>query len=60
MTLTAIVANVFLLVGEFDVLVEHGPERESHLAVLANKDLLRLAQVVVVKVHTQAADGRGE
>ena len=50
----AVVADVLLLVGELDVLVEHGPEREPQLAVLADKDLLRLAQVIVVKVHTQA------
>ena len=53
--ITAVVADVLLLVGELDVFVEHGPEREPHLAVLAHKDFLRLAQVVVVKVHTQAA-----
>ena len=53
--ITAIVADVFLLMGELDVFVKHGPESKPHLAVLAHKDLLRLAQVVVVKVHTQAA-----
>ena len=51
---TALVADVPLLVRALDVLVEHGPEREPQLAVLADKDLLRLAQVIVVKVHTQA------
>ena len=55
MVITAVVADMFLLVGELDVFVEHRPQGEPHLAVLANEDLFRLSQVVVVKVHTQAA-----
>ena len=55
MVITAVVADMFLLVGELDVFVQHRPQGEPHLAVLAHEDLLRLSQVVVVKVHTQAA-----
>ena len=54
MVITAVVADMFLLVGELDVFVQHRPQSEPHLAVLAHEDLLRLSQVVVVKVHTQA------
>ena len=55
MVITAVVADMFLLVGELDVFVQHCPQGEPHLAVLAHEDLFRLSQVVVVKVHTQAA-----
>ena len=55
MVFTAVVADMFLLVGELDVFVQHRPQGEPHLAVLAHEDLFRLSQVVVVKVHTQAA-----
>jgi hypothetical protein len=40
-------------VRQLDVLVQNGPQSKPLLAVLADKDLFGLAQMIVVKVHPE-------